>query len=138
FLPPGLRPQWDKSLALAQHHLGLESQDLFQYSRHADEIAIAVRATDELEADGEAVFCHAAGQRDGWTAAEGNGERQEHPVDVGRELLAGNLGRKSALDRERRHSDGRTREQVKVVEEARDAMKERIARTLGGDNLRSR
>src|ERR1700736_3542157 len=85
-----------------------------------------MRASHELNSDGQAILRQSTRQRNGRTAGERDDECEKHPIDVGRELLAGDLGRKPLLNRERRNGNGGAGKQIIVIEEPRDAMKQPV------------
>src|SRR6516225_422993 len=62
-------------------------------------------------------------------------ERQEHPVDISGELLAGDLGWEALLDRERRNCHRWANQKIVGVEELRHRVKDAVARALRFDDL---
>src|SRR5580704_7983166 len=94
-----------------------------------------MRAANELQPHGQTISGYATGQRDSWATGEGDDERQKHPIDVGGELFARDLGWKTLLHRKGGYSNGWAGQQIKIVKEARDTMKKRIPVALRLDNL---
>src|SRR5260370_364070 len=82
------------------------SPRLLEHSGRRQQRVVAMRSTNELQADREAARGNAAGHRDSGAARQADHERQKHPVDVRLKFLSGNLGRKSLLNREGINGDG--------------------------------
>jgi len=71
---------------------------------HTSKLGISVRPHHQLDANAWSVSLAPARQRDYRAARKhlNNERRQEHPVDMGGELLTGDLDWEALLDRERR------------------------------------
>src|SRR5262249_27640052 len=71
---------------------------------HTSKLGISVRPPHQLDANAWSVSIEPARQRDYRAARkhQTNERRQEHPVDMGGELLTGDLDWEALLDRERR------------------------------------
>src|SRR5262249_40063100 len=66
---------------------------------------------------------------------QGDDESQKHPVYVSRQFFTRDLGRKSLLNRKGGYCDSGAREQVMVVKELRDAVKESMTLAPGLNDL---
>jgi hypothetical protein len=99
-----------------------KAESLLQQQRSAEQLGIAVRPAYELNSDRQPVLRQSAGKRDCRTTDQGDDEGQEHPVYVRGELFTRDLGRKSLLDRKRRHRNRGAREQIVGIEKVRHAV----------------
>ena len=116
-------------------YLAGETEELLDRGGHGEQIGIAPRRRNQLQAHRQAVPGKAAGQRQGGAGGEGDDGGQGDPIDIGLQLGAFDFGDVADVHVKRRNLCHRRNQEIEIVEEGNGALVEGPSRDGGPGDL---